>query len=893
MTSKQPAGGPAGHLSAPGVTASKGSNAAGGDIINSVAMHAETVLPAEAYAPIPGDAAADGLSNIREKRLFVGRTAQLEALDAAFAPPGGLMPHVLSGLGGVGKTFLAAHWAATRAAARVRWWITADSRSALEEGLAGLACALQPGLAQLPAQLQIERALEWLAGQDDWLIVLDGVDYPDDIRPLLDRAGSSGRVLVTTRRATGWHHLAATLCLDVFAPGESADLFTRVLAHDGLRDAEGIEELCEELGHLALAVEQVAAFCHETAMSPGVYLTMLRQSPADMYEIGPESGDDKRTVARIWRLTLDRLGDTPLAGQILRILAWYAPDRIPRSSLDGLADSPALTVAIGRLLAYSMISSNSDGTLSVHGLVQSVVRTPHPDDPHRQPDAVTEARKQAINRINESFPADTQAQENWPLCRALLPHVKALARHCPPEADTVSMACVLNRASVFELEHVAFPPVIDHQLRVFAACERVFGAEHRDTLASCNNVAYAHALAGNFKEAILLFLQILVARTRVLGADHPDTLISLSSLADAYMKAGEFQRATALYEQAVAASERVLDENHPHRLIFRQKLAAVCRSAGDLTRAIPLLGEVLATSERVLGKDHLRTLGARNSLARAYDSAGELALAIPLYEENLTEQARVLGHDNPRTLAAKNYLACAYASKGDCSRAIDLYKEALDDYIRVLGEGHSDTLISRRNLAAAYKEAGKLAWAIPLYKKALTANERAMGRDHPDTMACQWELADAYMMVGNPARAVPLYEGFLAAGGHVMDDPDALTARRNLAQAYAETGNLPRAVPLIQQTFDDRIRLLGEDHPDTLISQGTLASAYELAGDLARAVRLYEQNLTARTRVLGPDHPDTRTSLSRLEMAYRAAGDLARPIPLFKQAQRHKRTGPK
>ncbi|MGH1554323.1 tetratricopeptide repeat protein, partial [Streptomyces sp. L7] len=67
---------------------------------------------------------------------------------------------------------------------------------------------------------------------------------------------------------------------------------------------------------------------------------------------------------------------------------------------------------------------------------------------------------------------------------------------------------------------------------------RVFGAEHRDTLASCNNVAYAHALAGNFREAILLFLQTLVARTRVLGADHPDTLISLSSLADAYMKAG-------------------------------------------------------------------------------------------------------------------------------------------------------------------------------------------------------------------------------------------------------------------------------------------------------------------------------------------------------------------
>ncbi|MGH1554322.1 hypothetical protein ACRAWF_27455 [Streptomyces sp. L7] len=81
---------------------------------------------------------------------------------------------------------------------------------------------MQPGLAQLPAQLQIERALEWLAGQDDWLIVLDGVDYPDDIRPLLDRAGGSGRVLVITTRvgATGWHHLGRrALPTAVFAPG--------------------------------------------------------------------------------------------------------------------------------------------------------------------------------------------------------------------------------------------------------------------------------------------------------------------------------------------------------------------------------------------------------------------------------------------------------------------------------------------------------------------------------------------------------------------------------------------------------------------------------------------------------------------------------------------------
>ena len=38
------------------------------------------------------------------------------------------------------------------------------------------------------------------------------------------------------------------------------------------------------------------------------------------------------------------------------MLAWYAPEAIPRSLLDGLADPPALLGALGRLAAYSMLT---------------------------------------------------------------------------------------------------------------------------------------------------------------------------------------------------------------------------------------------------------------------------------------------------------------------------------------------------------------------------------------------------------------------------------------------------------------------------------------------------------------------------------------------------------
>ncbi|MGW6360845.1 hypothetical protein ACWFR5_38170 [Streptomyces sp. NPDC055092] len=181
--------------------------------------------------------------------------------------------------------------------------LTADSRAAVDSGLADLARALQPALAGLPGlppEMLTERAVQWLTSHDDWLLVLDNVEQPDDIRPLLDRV-ATGRLLITTRRATGWHGLAAPVRLDVLADEEATELFTRVLHHAGRTETDGSAELCAELGHLPLAVEQAAAYCAETGTTPRAYAEMLASWPAEMFAAAAEGGNSARTVARIWR----------------------------------------------------------------------------------------------------------------------------------------------------------------------------------------------------------------------------------------------------------------------------------------------------------------------------------------------------------------------------------------------------------------------------------------------------------------------------------------------------------------------------------------------------------------------------------------------------------------
>ena len=416
-----------------------------------------------------------------------------------------------------------------------------------------------------------------------------------------------------------------------------------------------------------------------------------------MYQAAPEGGDAARTIARIWHVTLDRLADDALAGQVLRILAWYAPEAIPRTLLDGLADPPALLRATGRLAAYSMLTAN-EGVLAMHRLVQAVTRTPAPGDPYRDPQAIDDARDQATRQLAAALPGlDPEDPAGWPVWRMLLPHIDALASHAPPDTDTETTAYLLNVTGLF-LDSQGQPArAAAHLQRALAGLHRVLGADHPQTLASRDNLAYHYASTGynlgDLGRAIPLLEQSLADRRRVLGADHPDTLASLHNLAYAYASAGDLGRAIPLLEQSLADRRRVLGADHPDTLLSLHTLAWVLAEAGDLGRAIPLLEQSLADRRRVLGADHPDTLAFLHNLAWVFAEAGDLGRAIPLLEQSLADRRRVLGADHPRPVLLH---ALSGPSRQRGTRAgLSLLEQALADYERVLGTDHPWTEIAR------------------------------------------------------------------------------------------------------------------------------------------------------------------------------------------------------
>ncbi|MFE9750228.1 FxSxx-COOH system tetratricopeptide repeat protein [Saccharothrix saharensis] len=665
---------------------------------------------------------------------FVGRGAELARLDAAVAGSGGRAVVVaVHGLGGVGKSTLAARFAEQRAQLlTLAWWITADSSAALETGLAELAVALAPQTTSLSLEQRIELAVRWLASHDEWLLVLDNLTDPADAAGLLERV-RTGTVVITSRRTGGWSG-ATTVTVDVLSPAEAVQLLTRIAREQWPQaDLTGAERLCAALGWLPLAIEQAGAFLAQARIPPSSYLELLDRFPARMFTETVAS-DNQRTVARIWHVTLDRLADTPLAGDLLRRLAWFAPDGIPRHFLTG-GDVPDLDVvtALSRLASYSMITLTAD-TIGVHRLVQAVSRTADTDDPYRQPDDIAHAHHLTTITLAEALTsADPKRPADWPVFQTVMPHAQALLTHTDPGSDTSQLCELASLLGRYLDDHGDTTTAIVLFTRAARSRERLHGSDHPDTLTSRNDLADAYESAGNLERAIPLYEETLADRQRVLGPDHPDTLISRNGLANAYESAGNLERAIPLYERTLADRQRVLGPDDPRTLISQHNLAFAYQAAGDLERAVLLFEATLAHRKQVLGADHPDTVNSQHNLAYVYRVTGDLERAVPLYEAALANAERILGFDHPNTLTVRHNLACAYEWTGDLKSAIPLFEATLASRQRVHGTDHPSTLSVRDNLASAYLSIGDTERGISLRQSTIADAERVLGSDHPLT----------------------------------------------------------------------------------------------------------------------------------------------------------------
>ncbi|WP_344619641.1 tetratricopeptide repeat protein [Dactylosporangium salmoneum] len=790
----------------------------------------------------------------------VDRPADRHLADAvAHAGGTGVMCQVLSGLGGVGKTQVAAalaHQVWNTGQVDLLVWVTATSRTAILTGFAQ-AAARVTGVDDTDPERGAAHLLGWLAEphQRRWLIVLDNLDSPDDLTGLWPPTTAFGRTVVTTRRRdtallTGRH----AIDVDVFTPDQAVAYLHSKLADQPHR-LDQADALAADLGYLPLALAQAAAYLLDQGLDCAGYRHRLAdQRRRRLADLAPDALPDEHrsTVADTWSLSIDladRLAPAGLARPLLELAALLDPNSIPTGLFAAAAVTAYCTTRLGRpvdgedthdalrlLHRFSLATIDDTGTtMRVHALVQRATRD------QLTADQITASARTAADALIHAWP---DVERDTALTEALRANTTALHATTGDALWTIPVRLTGWRRILARL--VGFRPYEAHEVLHRAG----------NSLGEIGLVTAARDY----------FARLRVLAAQHLGPDHPNTLTIRNDLAWWCVQAGDLAGVATDLEQLLTDYLRVLGPDHPQTLTTRNNLAHWRGHTGDPAGAAAALEELLTDQLRVLGPDHPNILANRANLAHWRGHTGDPAGAATAIEELLTDQLRVLGADHPNILAIRSELAYWRGHTDDPAGAAAAFEELLTDQLRVLGPDHPHTLATRASLAVWRGRAGDPAGAAAAFEELLTDELRVLGPDHPDTLATGAAFAAWRGQAGDPAGAAAALEELLTEQLRVLgpDHPYTLTTRSEVAWWRGQAGDPAGAAAAFEELLTDRLRVLGPDHPDTLAIRHDLAAWRGEAGDPAGAAAAFEELLTDRLRVLGPDHPDTLATRASL-----------------------------
>ena len=671
---------------------------------------------------------------------FTGRDGLLTAVRDGLLAGDRVAVQALRGMGGVGKTQLAAEYAHRFAGTYdLAWWVNAEQAGLIGDQFAALGTELQCVGAGAGAGTAAVRSavLAELRAHGRWLLVFDNAERAADVTPWLP--GGGGHVLITSRER-GWNDIAAPVEVSILARAESVTFLQARVA--GLAGADA-DRLAAELGDLPLAIAQAAGFMGETGLSAARYLAMLGTRAGELLAEGTP-GSYPRSLAAVTQLIADRLAAAdPAAAELASVCAFLAPEPVPEGLFTGAAaslpgelaaraaDPLAWAQTLARLARESLARIDPRGVV-MHRLTQAILRDRLTGELATATRACTEAILAAAD------PGDPPNPVTWPRWARLMPHLLAADLAATDSSDLRSMAC---NSCWYLLARGDTRTARDLAANLRQHWRDRLGEDHQHSRATGTYLAWALRAMGRYAEARDLDQDNLARRRRVLGNDHPGTLTSANNLANDLRYLGEYQAARDLDQDTLARRRRVLGDDHPSTLTSASSLANDLTDLGEYQAARDLDQDTLARRRRVLGDDHPNTLTSANNLAVDLRDLGEYQAARDLDQDTLARYRRVLGDDHPNTLTSASSLAVDLRDLGEYQAARDLDQDTLARRRRVLGDDHPGTLISASSLAVDLRDLGEYQAARDLDQDTLARYRRVLGDDHPDTQRLARNLA--------------------------------------------------------------------------------------------------------------------------------------------------------
>jgi tetratricopeptide (TPR) repeat protein len=713
----------------------------------------------------------------RRNTLFTGRKEILERLRHALTADvqAGSTLLVLSGMGGIGKTQTALEYAYLyKDDYHTVLWAKADSPEVLNTDFASFAGLLNlPGEREQDQKYAVDAVKRWLELHTNWLLILDNVEDLDMINDYLPPA-PQGHILVTSYRSVAGG-MAFRLEIDKMTPEEGV-LFllhrTGLLAPGASLDETSethrkiASKIVDEMDGLPLAIDQAGAYIEKTACGFSGFLELYKERRRELLlRRGGLASGHPEPITTTLALSFAKIEQAnPTAAELLRFFAFLHPDAIfdelirkGASQLGPMLQTEAAEVLtlnemIGELNNYSLVRRSSEAILSIHRLVQAVLRD------NLSKEAQSNWAERTVRAVNQAFPKVEFI--TWQQCRRYLPHAQV-------------------GAGLIEQEHMSFP----------------------EAARLLDEAGYYLYEQGQYQEAEPLLTQALAIREQTLGSEHPDVATSLNHLAELYREQAKYEQAEPLYLRALTIRENNLEPASHDLATSLNNLGLLYYEQAKYTQSKQFHQRALDIRISILGSEHPDTATSLSNLAGLYQTEAQYAQARPLFERALRIKEQALGSEHPDTATSLSNLAGLYQEEAQYAQARSLYERALAIREKVLGPGHPNTANSLNGLAGLYQDESRYVLARPLYERALAINEKVSGTEHPDTASALQNLATLHTNQRHYQQAEPLFERALAICEQVLGPkhPNTIKVLENFISMLYKANRNTRAKELKKQ----------------------------------------------------------------------------------------------
>jgi tetratricopeptide (TPR) repeat protein len=652
-----------------------------------------------------------------DDRAFTGRNEELRRLDRLLREHGrgrAVVISALTGIGGVGKTALAVHWARSRAV-KARF-----TDGCLYVNLNGYAevppTSPEQALTRLLEQLGVDpkavpTELDALAGRyrealkgRRLLIVLDNAHAEPQVRPLLPEEADCLVVVTSRNRLDGLratHSGITGLALDTLTAAEAASLLRNLLGRLTVKGAkeEEIVAFTAACGRLPLAIHIAAANYlthHARSASIGEYARTLAGDRLGQLNVGPT--DPSTSVAAALDWSYRHL--TGAAQRTYRLLGLHAGADVTTAlaaALTGLGRDET-RAALMELTRANLLAEDDRGRFSFHDLLRdhAAALADHTD--------TAAERREAMGRLLDHY-----VHTAYPAALLLQPSTHQLAIPLGEAAPGSDPVAFIERDAALAWFEAEYPGMIatalnqaagEFDARVWQSAWSLFGFFNvrgylRDHIALQHTALAAAARLG--EPAAQAHSHRLLAWSNTRLGRFDDSRAHLDRSLELSIEAGDLVGQAATYNSlAVQAAQR---RDYPEALDHARRFHDLFRAAGSeigVARGLGVVGWCLAR-------------------------VGEYAEALGFCGRAL-EACKALESGVRSSMEADNWssLAFIHHQLGDHERSRRYYRRALDRQ-RELGQHlrEGETLDSLGDLhhATGDPDAARAAWqqALAIY----------------------------------------------------------------------------------------------------------------------------------------------------------------------------------